>query len=1090
MSIVRLSRFFCIACFTFFFFGAVSSRAAVLMYASDALDSQTIGEASDHTLTFITQTGIDASTDTVTATFSGFDLSSIVTGDIALSHGVVGTENAETIAAAPGAGVWGASISGSVLTLSPPTDAAIGEVVASTTIRVLIGTNAGGANQIVNPATAGNYLVTIGGGFGDAGSMGIAIVDDSGVAVTASYPPPSGGTPGRGGGGSDGIPPMLFNVRASSTSPTSVDILWQTDEPATSVVDFGHTSVYASGTIGDVSLVTSHVIPLTNLIPCSTYVFRARSTDAGGFSSSAPESSFTLSCDVTAPIISSLSADQVTDQSVVIHWSTDEPATSFVEYGTTASYGSTADVVGFVTNHNVPIAGLQPGTTYHARVTSVDASGNSSVSGDIVFTTLPDQTPPSNVLLTAVPGNGFVALLWSNPPDADFAGVRIVRRTGGYPMHPSDGDLVFEGYGVGFIDTSVTNGVTYFYGAFAYDAHGNFASGALASATPLATLPTEPPVIPPVIPPEPPVIPPEPPVVPPVTPPVIPPVVVPAQPTKPAEFGVQIFTLNGLLPLQADRRGEVHVLIDAPITVRATFAESGSTPAFVVVIVDGYTFRLSYRPDHGWYEGSFAISHLGSYPLAVQAIYSDQSVSSIIIPLRSVGYGTVFERTIIGDPTTPIAGAVIRLYHQEAGNWVLWDGTRYGGTNPKRTDRNGQYAFLVPQGLYYAEVEREGYVSTKTDPVFIDTNVFHQTIELTRFPFTPEELLQGQASGVIGIVNAYVRGLGEVIGYELKQFQAWLETRSVQDANTFIVAPVAFVIAIANVAGAISALQFFTYLQYLFTQPFLLLWRRKRRAYGVVYHSITKRPIDLAIVRWIDQATGLVIRTAVTDRDGRYLLHADPGTYRLEVVKDRYEFPSALLRGHQTDGDFLDVYAGGPVTVREPSTIAMNIPLDAVVAVETPRRVLFGHFLRIAQHGVALVGVVMALVAFLITPSVPMMLLVCVQIGVYSLFRRLALPAKPKEWGMIADSDTRQPIIRAIVRLYDQVYDRLLETYVTDGRGRYGFLVGKNVYKVVVQAKGYQDSKIEKIDATKAKETVIRVPIDMDREGGGKVVKS
>lgn len=1089
MSIVRLVRLLSIACLTFLFFGIASSRAAILAYISDTLDSQTIGEASDHTLTFITPTGVDATGDTIVITFSGFDLSTIIAGDIALSHGAVGTETVETIAGAPGVGVWGASVAGSVLTLSPPTDAALGEVVASTTVRVLIGTNAGGTNQITNPATAGNYELTINGGFSDTGAMGIAIVDDSQVAITASYPPPSGG--GSSGGGGDGIPPYIFNVRTSSTSPTSVDILWQTDEASTSAVDFGHTDAYASGTISDASFVISHVIPLTGLIPCSTYVYRVRSTDAGGFSSSASGYAFTMPCDVTPPVISSLLADQVTDSSVVIRWSTDEPATSLVEYGISDSYGSTASAVGFATNHVIPIAGLEPGMTYFVRVTSSDASGNVTVSEGIVFTTQSDQTPPGNVSLTAIPGNGFVTLLWFNPPDADFAGVRIVRSTAGYPTHPSDGDLVFDGYAAGFVDENLTNGITYFYGAFAYDVHGNFASGALASAVPLAVLPDVPPDIPPVIPPEPPVTPPEPPVVPPVvppsTPPTIPPIVLPAEPTEVATFTVQIFGADGSLPLQADHSGSVNALAGSVVTVRAVFEAPGTAPALVAVIVDGWTYQLSYRPDHGWYEGTFIVAQEGSHPLTVQALYADEAVSSMSIPLRVVGYGLVLERTIIGQATQPIAGATIRLYQQVAGSWVLWDGARYGQANPLQTDEEGRYVFLVSQGLYYAEIEREGYLRFETDPVFIDTNIFHPTIELIRIPLVPEDFLQQEeASNVATIVDAYVRGLGEIIGFEIKKIQEWLETQDVQDANQQIVAPVALTIALANAAGAVSVFQILTYLQYLFTQPFLLLWRRKRKAYGTVYHSITKRPVDLAIVRWIDQNTGLTVRTAVTDRDGRYFLHTEPGAYRIEVVKERYEFPSAILRGRETDGDFLDVYSGGSVNIREASTVAMNIPLDPVVAVETPRRVLFAHFLRVTQHGLALFGVGVALVAFMITPSVPMMLFVCVQIGVYSLFRRLALPAKPKEWGIVADSRTRRPIIRAIVRLYDQTFDRLLDTHVTDGRGRYGFLVGKNTYKVVVQAKGYKDSKIEKIDATKSKESVIRVPVHLDREGGGK----
>lgn len=1076
----RLVRFFFFACLACCIFGISSSRAATLVYMGDELESQLAGDASNHALTFITPSGIDTSTDTITFTFPGFTLSSIVAGDVLLSHGVTGTETTETVAASPAVGVWGASVSGSVLTLSPPTDAALGEVVASTTVRVLIGTNAGGLNRIVNPATPDNYELTIGGGFGDTGVMGVAIVDNTQVAVTASYPPPdTGGHPST----SDTTPPAIFNVRTSSTSLTSVDVLWQTDESSTSEVDYGHSNAYASGTVVNGSMVLSHVVSLANLIPCRTYEYRVRSVDAYGNFAFSSGYSFVLACDTTAPVISSLRAEQVTDQSANILWSTDEPATSFVEYGTSSVYGSTASSIGFVTSHVMPIAGLLPGTMYHVRVTSVDASGNSTTIDGLTFTTVSDQTPPGNVSLTATPGNGFVALLWSNPPDGDYAGVRIVRRTSGYPTNPSDGDLVFQGYGIGFVDTNVVNGTTYYYGAFAYDTNGNFASGALASATPLASLPEVPPEIPPVIPEIPPTVPPTIPVTP-ETPLTVPPVELPTEPTKHASFSVQIFGSNGFLPLQGDRNGMVNVLAGSSIVVRAVFGVSGDTPALVIVAIDGHTYQLSYRPDYGWYEGTFIASESGDHSMKVEALYSDRSVSSMNIPLRSVGYGFVFERSIIGDPRQPIDGVVIRLYRQEGGNWVLWSGSPYGQANPQTTGADGRYVFLVPQGLYYAEVQRNGYVTVKTDPVFIDTNVFHQVIELTRLPLTPEEILQGRASSVTNIVGAYVQSFGDAIGFGVKQFQAWLETKDVQDANQQIIAPVSLAIGVANAAGALSAFQVLTYLQYLFTQPFLLLWRRKRKAYGMVYHSITKRPIDLAIVRWISEETGLTARTAVTDREGRYFLHSDPGKYRLEVVKQRYEFPSSLLRGLRTDGDYVDIYSGGVVELTEPATIAINIPLDPMVAVETPRRVIFSHFMRIVQHGVALFGVAVSGVAFLITPSVPMALFVLVQIGVYSLFRRLSLPSRPHEWGIIADAHTRRPIVRAIVRLYDQVYDRLLETYVTDGRGRYGFLVGKNIYKVVVQAKGYRDSKLEKIDATKKKETVIRVPIHMDPENG------
>ena len=62
-------------------------------------------------------------------------------------------------------------------------------------------------------------------------------------------------------------------------------------------------------------------------------------------------------------------------------------------------------------------------------------------------------------------------LTWGNPPDSDFAGVRIVRKTDSFPTGPNDGTLVYSGVGVSYDDTQVTNGTTYYYGAFAFDAN-------------------------------------------------------------------------------------------------------------------------------------------------------------------------------------------------------------------------------------------------------------------------------------------------------------------------------------------------------------------------------------------------------------------------------------------------------------------------------------------------------------------------------------------------------------------------------------------------------------------------------------------
>lgn len=101
--------------------------------------------------------------------------------------------------------------------------------------------------------------------------------------------------------------------------------------------------------------------------------------------------------DSTPPSISSIASSSVTHQSATITWSTNEASDTQVEYGTSASYGSTTNLnSSLVTSHSAGLSGLSSSTTYHYRVRSRDQAGNLTVSGDNTFTTssTPSYAPP------------------------------------------------------------------------------------------------------------------------------------------------------------------------------------------------------------------------------------------------------------------------------------------------------------------------------------------------------------------------------------------------------------------------------------------------------------------------------------------------------------------------------------------------------------------------------------------------------------------------------------------------------------------------------------------------------------------------
>ncbi len=172
------------------------AQAAAVTSLRDTLSRLKASTLANHTVEFVTPTGVDASTDTITLTFQTFTMGTFAVANVDLAvdndSGCNGPWTDKTLAAAAAAGTWGAAQAGQVITLTAPTDAASGEIAASRCVQIEIGSNAtnqaAGSTQITNPA-AGAYTVTIGGAFGDSGTLTVRVIADEQVAVTATVDP-------------------------------------------------------------------------------------------------------------------------------------------------------------------------------------------------------------------------------------------------------------------------------------------------------------------------------------------------------------------------------------------------------------------------------------------------------------------------------------------------------------------------------------------------------------------------------------------------------------------------------------------------------------------------------------------------------------------------------------------------------------------------------------------------------------------------------------------------------------------------------------------------------------------------------------
>ena len=124
---------------------------------------------------------------------------------------------------------------------------------------------------------------------------------------------------------------------------------------------------------------------LEDLDPGTTGYYRARATAEGGivFGEEVKFRSF----DDSAPLESEVKCF-VSGSTATISWTTDEAATSQVDFGLTADYASTTGPqdLQLVTKHRQVLCDLSSRSTYYYRIISRDASGNRAVSEGLTFT--------------------------------------------------------------------------------------------------------------------------------------------------------------------------------------------------------------------------------------------------------------------------------------------------------------------------------------------------------------------------------------------------------------------------------------------------------------------------------------------------------------------------------------------------------------------------------------------------------------------------------------------------------------------------------------------------------------------------------
>lgn len=167
--------------------------AAAVTTAKDTMSTIYDSAAANHTIQFVTPTGVTAG-QTITVTFpTGFALGTVDYTDIDMATGAsCGSVSDKTLAGSPSGTTWGAVKASQIVTITSGTDT----ITAGHCVIIEIGTNATngatGDQQITNQTVAQNNSdpkILIGGTMADSGKIAVEIVANNTVAVTGQVDP-------------------------------------------------------------------------------------------------------------------------------------------------------------------------------------------------------------------------------------------------------------------------------------------------------------------------------------------------------------------------------------------------------------------------------------------------------------------------------------------------------------------------------------------------------------------------------------------------------------------------------------------------------------------------------------------------------------------------------------------------------------------------------------------------------------------------------------------------------------------------------------------------------------------------------------
>lgn len=211
--------------------------------------------------------------------------------------------------------------------------------------------------------------------------------------------------------------------------------------------------------------------------------------------------------------------------------------------------------------------------------------------------------------------------------------------------------------------------------------------------------------------------------------------------------------------------------------------------------------------------------------------------------------------------------------------------------------------------------------------------------------------------------------------------------------------------------------------------------RRKNTSWGLVYDSITNKPVAFAIVRLLTESNGFVSQT-VSDLNGKYSITIPSGSFKIAVLIEGYHQYFENIESNNT------LILNKDIGLTPENSYGFNL------------KNLIKENINKFNSIVFYAGFIFSILTVIYAPSAINLIILIVFILQLAIY----LSVKPPKSGHTFDQQTNKKIKGVFVKVYDSVSGRQIGTQITDANGSYNIMLKPGRYLVKAESLEYQIS--------------------------------